>query len=604
MSSLDLPAPVVAAPRAMPAAEFPFPVIVLFGLAATLLLGWPQITRFWADGIYADTDDAMRMVQVRDWMSGQGWFDLRAMRLDGGVTMHWSRVVDVPLALLIRLFGLFAAPETADRLARLAFPLSLQVALLVATASAGRLLAGIRGAMVAVALTVTSGFMFGQFVPGRIDHHAPQIVLLVAMATAGLAALDPARPRMAVLSGLCASLSLAIAVENLPFVIILAAVFPLAWMIRGAPLRAALGWFGAGFGLGLPLCFALFQSPSLWFAPACDALSIVHVSAAMAGGFGMGLIALYDRWRAPGFGGRIVATAAAGLFAAIPLLIHRQCLIDPFVGIDPLVREMWLANVTEARSIPTHLALFPDSWGMLVMPWALGTLACLLAAVMETGVARARWFALTGLCLAGSATAFYMIRSIASVAPLALLGGVWAATRTGSLLEKSARGLALCGMVAAALPFATFFWVVVMPAEDNPAEAARQKYAATCRAPSAFASLAGLPAGLMLAPIDSGSHLLVHTPHAVMGAPYHRNNHGNRFVLDAFLAAPAAAADLVRAAGVRYVVLCPKMNQVTAMAQRAPDGLAARLAAGETPEWLHEIPLGESPYRAFAVGAP
>jgi hypothetical protein len=39
------------------------------------------------------TDDAMRVVEVRDFLGGQNWFNLTQYRLDppGGVESHWSR---------------------------------------------------------------------------------------------------------------------------------------------------------------------------------------------------------------------------------------------------------------------------------------------------------------------------------------------------------------------------------------------------------------------------------------------------------------------------------------------------------------------------------
>ena len=48
-----------------------------------------------------DTDDNMRYLQVRDWLAGQGWYDLRQYRLDppAGFNIHWSRLVDLPIAV-------------------------------------------------------------------------------------------------------------------------------------------------------------------------------------------------------------------------------------------------------------------------------------------------------------------------------------------------------------------------------------------------------------------------------------------------------------------------------------------------------------------------
>src|SRR3546814_17214839 len=69
---------------------------------------WPAIRAL----KLSDTDDAMRMAQVRDLLAGQGWWDLTQYRVNteaGGVLMHWSRIVDAPPAggiqLLRPIFG-------------------------------------------------------------------------------------------------------------------------------------------------------------------------------------------------------------------------------------------------------------------------------------------------------------------------------------------------------------------------------------------------------------------------------------------------------------------------------------------------------------------
>jgi len=296
-----------------------FPQILAIGFLVCVVLSWSGIKTIWLEGTYNDTDDAMRMLQVRDWLAGQGWYDLRAMRLDppGGVLMHWSRVVDLPVGGLIRLFGLFADSETADRLTRIAFPLSMQALLLLATGLSGRLLAGRPGEGLAIFLVICSGMSFGQFVPGRIDHHAPQIVLLSLLTWACLCALDPQRPRMAALAGLFAALSLSIAVENMAFIMVLMVIYPVAYAAQGAAMRAALGWMGGGFAISLGLFYALFQSPMLWQSNFCDALSAVHMRAAITGGTAMVLLAAYDRWRKPGLGQRMIVIGLAGCTAAL-----------------------------------------------------------------------------------------------------------------------------------------------------------------------------------------------------------------------------------------------------------------------------------------------
>src|SRR5690348_4569865 len=52
-------------------------------------------------------DDIMRMLQVRDLLAGQSWFDVTQYRINPpyGAAMHWSRLVDLPIAAFAVLFG-------------------------------------------------------------------------------------------------------------------------------------------------------------------------------------------------------------------------------------------------------------------------------------------------------------------------------------------------------------------------------------------------------------------------------------------------------------------------------------------------------------------
>ncbi|HWP16391.1 MAG TPA: hypothetical protein VNM46_12265, partial [Xanthobacteraceae bacterium] len=63
---------------------------LLFGLA-WLLIVVQLLANDWANTARAlgDTDDAMRLAQLRDWLSGQGWYDLSQTRVAGGYESHW-----------------------------------------------------------------------------------------------------------------------------------------------------------------------------------------------------------------------------------------------------------------------------------------------------------------------------------------------------------------------------------------------------------------------------------------------------------------------------------------------------------------------------------
>src|SRR5690349_7387974 len=76
-------------------------MVVLLCVAGALALAVPSLRSGVFDAM--STDDAMRLVEVRDLLAGQSWFDLVQHRLDppAGSPMHWSRLIDAPLAAMI-----------------------------------------------------------------------------------------------------------------------------------------------------------------------------------------------------------------------------------------------------------------------------------------------------------------------------------------------------------------------------------------------------------------------------------------------------------------------------------------------------------------------
>src|SRR3954462_14069002 len=149
-------------------------VLVWLLVALTLLL------QYWAQTgeTLLDTDDAMRLVEMRAWLAGQGWFDMHIGRGQPptGYASHWSRLIDAGLAGVYLFFQYFD-PSAAERLMRVWWPmLWLLPTMAGATAIAWRL-AGREAAMVALLLALAGVPAYQQFTPGRIDHHNVQIAL-------------------------------------------------------------------------------------------------------------------------------------------------------------------------------------------------------------------------------------------------------------------------------------------------------------------------------------------------------------------------------------------------------------------------------------------
>jgi hypothetical protein len=187
------------------------------------------------------------------------------------------------------------------------------------------------------------------------------------------------------------------------------------------------------------------------------------------------------------------------------------------------------------------------------------------------------------------------------VTPIALCGGAFAvAALRRWCATRSAAAAALAPL--AILPFASTIWLLALPDEHLPPAQARAAAAtATCLTPGALAPLASLPAGSIVAPLDVGAHILESTRSSVFAAPYHRNDDGNRFAFQVFLAPPEVARDLLAARHVAYVLTCPGMAETDRVIARAPQGLAARLAAGVVPGFLRPVPLVGTPFKVYAV---
>ena len=93
-------------------------ILVWLVVALALLLQyWPQTAE-----TLLDTDDAMRLVQMREWLARPdllgGWFDMHQARMQPplAVDMHWSRLIDAGLACLLVFFQLFTDQLDAERL--------------------------------------------------------------------------------------------------------------------------------------------------------------------------------------------------------------------------------------------------------------------------------------------------------------------------------------------------------------------------------------------------------------------------------------------------------------------------------------------------------
>ncbi len=373
----DLSSTAGYAPQRGRVGAYPVILISLLFIAASVRLALPAIHGGVFDAL--STDDAMRLVEVRDLIGGQGWFDLFQYRLDPpGMLMHWSRVIDAPLAGLILVLRPLLGTHGAETVTLYFWPaLLFAVALALVAAIARQLTTNISAQIAAAVLAVLALPALVHFRAGAIDHHNAQIDLLLALVLM-TAQLERSAVKAA-LGGLFVSLSLAIGLEMLPALAAVGvAVFGLlVW--RGAPVARQVGAFGAGLaGSSLLLAPALIPISSLG-AQVCDAFGGPVLLLAIGGGVSLMVMVAIDRYR-PTLRMRIVSGAVLAIvLVGAFLLLYSGCIASPFAHLDPIVVQLWVNNVAEAISFTRMLHLFPENipayYGLPILTLVVGLMA-------------------------------------------------------------------------------------------------------------------------------------------------------------------------------------------------------------------------------------
>jgi hypothetical protein len=544
------------------------------------------------------TDDAMRLVQVRDWLAGQSWFDLTQYRLapPDGVLMHWSRLVDVPIAALIRAGERLMPAALAERIAVTVWPAALLLIFLIGVARLARELAGDGAARLAVLFAALTASVLQHFRPGAVDHHNVQLVVLVWMLV--FAVREPARTGDAAIAGTLAGASLAVGLEMTPAVVVLAAIVALRWIVQGNDIRQHTIAFALAFTVVVAALAVATTPPQRYMEAACDTLSLAQVVIAAIGGIGLAGLALASGHRS--IRGRFLAcTVLGGLLAVVVVLIFPVCLGDPYAHLDPRITALWLANVNEARDIISMLRDLPQQ-----VPAYYGLPLCglVLGAILSVRDRETRWQWMIGVAVlaALTAVALWQVRGAAAANALAAIMVPAALVRLFPVPDT--RALAL-GLGRAALVAALVLNPLSMITLGGAASRAfdfttgttrphiLSEGPGTCSTRADYAPLKQLPRGLVLGFIDAGPFVLLETPHSVLAAPYHRNVRGNSAMLDVFLAPPAEAKRRFAALGVDYVAFCPGAPERYNYATHAPDSLVAVLGRGTIPDFLEPVTL-------------
>ena len=556
-----------------------------------------------------DTDDNMRIMQVRALLHGQGWYDLRDYRMNPpyGANIHWSRLVDLPIAgLILTLRPLLGGPG-AERWAVAIAPMIPFLLLLFSIALTARRLLGPTAYLLAFVALFFAGSNNGMFQPERIDHHGWQLALL-ALSIASIA--DPDRVRGGLSLGLSTALSLAIGLEMIIYLALAGVAVVLFWVDDEAE-RERLRAYAVTLGGATALAFLVFASNDNR-GPVCDALSPVWLSDALIGSALMLALA----WSAQGdWKLRLVMALGAGVvIAAFHALTWPHC-IQRLEGVSPEVDRLWLSHVKEARPVYLH-------------GWRIATLIVALPITGAIGwglLAWSRWSdrelrrRILGAALPGIAASLLLLWQVRTGPASQMMAVVGCAAIVWYLLPivwkfdwptvqlggKDVDPRAIVTALVVIVGCGAIVPLVVGFIPEKPTTARDKQIG---KANNLCGSMWGLrpvalqPKGVVMTFVDLGPRLIAVTHHDAIAGPYHRNGQQIADIFNFWRGSEAQAHQLAAKYHANYVLSCPNSSTTTIFDAETPKGFYGQLQRNQVPSWLTPVQLPkDSPYRMWKV---
>ena len=537
-----------------------------------------------------DTDDATRMIEVREWMSGASWFDLTLPRFGGAhpLVSHWSRLIDVPLAGLLSGFEFFLPADRAELAVRALWPLLVFWAFVYLLAREAQIRGGRTAALLTIPLTVTCIIGIVQFLPGRIDHHNAMILGAVIGILRLARSFD--NPRAGWSAGVLLGLGTAVGYEALALT---AASLAAAALYGLLPHRSLLGPSRAAvaFAATLAVALAITTAPERMLTSHCDVLSMNLVLLAACGAVGVSVVAAMEDQLSL-LAKLVLLALTGGVGLSVYAAAQPACLAGPFGEVDPALLPVWLGSVSETQSIFSLGSQLPTLGGMAFAYFAAGLYCGLKEMRTEPGDA-VRFHVLA--LLFALPLAFWQIKLLpyATFLPVPLLA-IGLARPPQSAKAPANRRRTLITLATTLVLVVIAGWLLLRlsaPSATRMKEAL--KPAQDCQSTAAVSALAQLPAGLAVADVNLGPYIVALSKLDVLSAPYHRLD---KPILEAsriLHAAPEEAERRLRADGVHYVITCAGLSSTNAEGKEPADALQTLLFSGKPPDFLEPVQLEE-----------
>ena len=595
-------------------------LIVLFAVMATAL----HIDFAYENGAVlkekglVDTDSYMRVLRIMDLYNGKGWYDTITDRLGApeGLSLHWTRPVDILILLPSLLAHAFGAPiDRAVYWVGASFSSICHILACFAVAWAAKPLWPSPGHRFAALILLTNFAAFGYGVLGRADHHTLLLLmtalLLGAMLRAVLAGTRAAEQRLwAMRAGLFAGFGIWVSPEMMVPIAPVVATLGLFWL--DAPLdqkRAPYGtemrdWAGLGLAFSLAMAAVILvaipieQPPAHWLVPEYDKVSLPYLV--------LPLIMAAVFFAAQRVQGGILRRSLVGALLAVLglgllLLLFPNLFLGP-LSVDDRLKRDFLDTVQEMQPLwPTsigRLRTFVPIIGQSV------TALILLRFAFKAWRAETRWSALLLVMACGVRVLGAMLHTRLGVelAPAAAIIGAGFFQRAEQKLGHRPmyiRTPSLVG-VAVLLTCAPLLLVLALPQEPTPAGNSCPLRDLAGWLNEAHPGIGPSPI-VMTDDISISPELAFRTDYRFVAGPYHRNPQAIFDTIDTMKAdKPETAKTILDRRQVALIVRCTDVI-VPDLFQDDRFNFYANLGRDKVPDWLTRLALPPELGKHFKV---
>jgi len=597
------------------------PIILTASFLYLCFWNWSDFSYVYLNGELGGPDDFLRMSQIHAWMQGQGWFDLTAYKMvpPHGGDIHWTRLIDVPIATLIYLFQIFLNFEKATNLAAIVWPLLLMlITLTIWTFICDRLLDNYPRWMPAF-FGLLSISTINQFPVGRVDHHNVQI-LFFGLMILGLVNRD--RKWGDYLIGFAIAFSMSVGAESLILTLFMLSIIGFEWAGSSSATGKGISKVGISLIMSTFVLYGLNFLPENYFIVAIDANSFFYLCAFVLIGVAFLMLGLLSNLtngtdKIKTFILRIlVGVGVAGLVLGILYFVFPDYLNNPYGNLSEELKTRWLNYVSEAKSLSLVLYDFPFHWlatvGYYLFMLSIGAIvllnrkyantktvslyiilfACVLGTLWQVRVIRTAALLVVPFCVIFSTICWSFLKEKYHEEKVFLYG-----FQTGVVMFQ----ISIFWYIAGALFFPLQGDVKISTDTSNvPETLIARRQPAHCLVNTDFTFLKTLPTSNVVSDLTTSTALMFHTDHSVVSGPYHRNQQAILDTLDFMGTDETKAKTVAEKYQLAYLGFCIGKNANLAR-DYVSGSVTDKLLKGNIPDWLEEVSPQGDRLRVFKI---